>query len=616
MLLLLLLTFHIGVKAGNKPLKDSVTLHPVVVDGLQNIKEVRFVPKSLTVVSREEIEKTNASSVLSSLKGKVPGLFITERGMTGFGIFSGAAGGISLRGVGGSPMTQVLIAIDGHPQSMGINGHHLPDAYIACNAESIEVIRGPASCIYGSNAMGGVINILTKEEKINGLRTSGSIQAGSFNTQKYMLSLGLKKNRLSGFLSANYDKTDGHRDHSAFNLFNTFAKVGYALSSHVKTSADFSLSDYHSTDPGPVTHLDPTGQLIKNMVVSDSLKADVTRGMLSLNLDNTYNNTNGKVKLYYDFGHHELYDGWKSDDINAGYMVNQSLTPWKGSIFTLGLDYKLYGGTATRTNNPNFHLDKTITETSLYLTSLQNLFSNKLTLDAGLRLENNSVFGNEWVPEIGLSFRPKELSVLKASIAKGFRSPTIRELYINAANADLKPERMVNYEIAFIQYSTDKKFRGEIAIYHSIGSNLIQTLVIANIPKYFNTGKFNNTGVELATQYAFPFRLTVSANYSYIHWEHPILATPQHQFNAGAEYSLGKFSIEANLQHLRNYYLKVDKYPVKENFTLLDFQFGYRISKNISIFCKADNLLNTSYQMSNYYPMPGITCMSGLKIVF
>ncbi|MCK7460836.1 MAG: TonB-dependent receptor plug domain-containing protein [Sphingobacterium sp.] len=89
--------------------------------------------------------------------------------MTGFGVADGAAGKISIRGIGGSPNTQVLVLIDGHPQYMGLFGHPLPDAYVASDAEKVEVVRGPASILYGTNAMGGVVNIITRQQSQDGL---------------------------------------------------------------------------------------------------------------------------------------------------------------------------------------------------------------------------------------------------------------------------------------------------------------------------------------------------------------------------------------------------------------------------------------------------------------
>ena len=601
--LFILFTIHSNLIARDKLTNDTITLNPVIVTGTQISTKANDLPASVTIISRKDIEKTEESSALSSLKGLVPGLFITENGTTGFGLFTGSTGSISLRGTGGGPTTQVLIAIDGHPQMMGINGHDLPDAYGSYNVENIEVIRGPASTVYGSNAMGGVINIITREAKEDGCRANGSMMLGSYNTQKYMLSLSGKKNKISGFFSTNYDKTDGYRANSEFNLFNAFAKVGYVLSSHYKTTADFSLSDYRFMDPGSLSRSATT-----------ELTSYVTRGMTSLTLDNKFERTSGKAKLYYDFGHHEIYDGWQSDDVNAGFMADQSLSPWKGTVFTLGLDYKLYGGHAIRTNNANFKLDKFIHETAFYLIARQNILEDKLTFDAGMRIDLNSIYGNEWVPRIGLSYKPEETSVLKISTAKGFRNPTMRELYVFAANEDLQPESMINYEVSYTQFSADKKFRGEIACYISKGENIIQTIVNGGAPKFYNTGSFNNKGLEVALQYHLPIPLNIFANYSYIHCEKPILATPEHQINAGADYTLGKMNIMLNLQDIRNYYSQVIGTPVKENFTLLDGKISYKILKQMSVFCKADNLLGNTYQMNFGYPMPKTTIMGGIKL--
>lgn len=113
---------------------------------------------------------------------QVPGLFTTSRGVMGYGVSNGAAGGISLRGIGGSPTTGLLVLIDGHPQYMGLMGHPIADAYQSMLAEKVEVVRGPASVLYGSNAMGGVINIVTRRQREDGVRTGVRLGYGSYDT--------------------------------------------------------------------------------------------------------------------------------------------------------------------------------------------------------------------------------------------------------------------------------------------------------------------------------------------------------------------------------------------------------------------------------------------------
>jgi outer membrane receptor for ferrienterochelin and colicin len=173
--------------------------------------------------------------LLPILNGRVPGLFVTERGVTGFGVAQGSAGQISIRGIGGNPTTGVLILIDGHPQFMGIMGHPLSDSYVASDAERVEVIRGPASILYGTNAMGGVINIITKKQTQEGVHGNARLSYGSFNTQKYMASGGFKKEKFSAYISVNHDQTDGHRPNSDFKITNGYVKLGYNFNEHFYT---------------------------------------------------------------------------------------------------------------------------------------------------------------------------------------------------------------------------------------------------------------------------------------------------------------------------------------------------------------------------------------------
>ena len=164
-------------------LPDSVRQRPVypieevVVTGTRNETDVRLLPMTVSVVDRAAIERSGRQSLLPILTEQVPGLFATARGIMGYGVSTGAAGGMSLRGIGGAPQaglptTGLLVLIDGHPQYMGLMGHPIADAYQSMLAERVEVVRGPASVLYGSNAMGGVINIVTRKQREEGIRTA------------------------------------------------------------------------------------------------------------------------------------------------------------------------------------------------------------------------------------------------------------------------------------------------------------------------------------------------------------------------------------------------------------------------------------------------------------
>ena len=128
----------------------NVAIDSVVVTGARYASDIRHLPMSVAVVGRDEIVRRQEASVLPLLTEQVPGLFVTGRGVMGYGVSNGAAGGISLRGVGGGSAAQMLVLIDGHPQYMGLFGHPIADAYQSMLAERVEVVRGPASVLYGS----------------------------------------------------------------------------------------------------------------------------------------------------------------------------------------------------------------------------------------------------------------------------------------------------------------------------------------------------------------------------------------------------------------------------------------------------------------------------------
>jgi outer membrane cobalamin receptor len=163
---------------------DTLNIEEVVVTGSKTEIARKLVPVSVSQISKKDIENTGEINVLPTIGNYAPGVFVTERNILGFGVATGGSGSITIRGISSSPNTSVLILIDGHPQYQGIFGHPLPDAYVATDVEKVEVIRGPASILYGSNAMSGVVNIITNKQRQDGLTSNLGASYGSYNTQK------------------------------------------------------------------------------------------------------------------------------------------------------------------------------------------------------------------------------------------------------------------------------------------------------------------------------------------------------------------------------------------------------------------------------------------------
>lgn len=588
-------------------LQDTINIDEVVITGSKTSVNRNNVPLTVSVISNEKIENSSESALLPVLTEQVPGLFVTERGITGFGVSTGSAGQISLRGIGGSPNTQVLILLNGNPQFMGIMGHPLPDAYEASDVEKVEVIRGPASVLYGTNAMGGVINIITKEQKENGFKANARAMYGSYNTQKYMVNGGYKKGGFNVFASFNHDQTNGHRDSSDFKIDNGYIRMGYDINSHFKTNADFSLANFDATDPGPEDS--KAGYTI-----------DITRGMGAVTLDNKFDKISGSLRFFYNFGEHIITDGFHSKDKNYGLVIYQAFNLFKGNTITIGTDYKQYGGIAENVKamqgNGLVFGDTTVREMAGYAYIQQELFG-KLVLNAGFRLEHNSVFGNEPVPTGGLAFHPTTNTTIKASVAKGFRSPTIRELYLwTPANANLKPERMVNYEIGVLQKLLGNKLSLELTVFKADGDNLIKTVMGPTGPKNENTGKFSNTGIEFAGTYRPTGKLTINTNYSYISMKEPVIASPEQQLFISGTYKWTKLTINLSMQYIHNLYTKISPQTEKNSYTLLNSRVSYLINKYVDIFVKGENLTDKKYYINYAYPMPGIIAFGGFNLHF
>ena len=159
------------------------------------------------------------------LTEQVPGLFVTSRGVMGYGVSNGAAGSISLRGLSGGS-GRLMVLIDGHPQYAGIFGHPIADACQSFLAERVEVLRGPASVLYGSNAMGGVVNIVTRRMDSDGMKTNLRAGYGSYNTLESEVTNRIRKGRFSSVVSGSYNRTDQHRSDMGFEQYGGYARVG------------------------------------------------------------------------------------------------------------------------------------------------------------------------------------------------------------------------------------------------------------------------------------------------------------------------------------------------------------------------------------------------------
>ena len=530
--------------AASTEFKDSLFLEEVVVTGTRQAVDVRHLPMTVTVIGREKLVEQHQPSVLPTAMQQVPGLMVTSRSMMGYGVSTGAAGNINFRGTTGGA-GQLLVLIDGHPQYNGIYGHPISDSYQTLMADRVEVLRGPASVLYGSNAMGGVLNIVTRSMHENGVKTSINLGAGSYGTVQLEASNQVRSGKFSSTVSAQYGRTDNHRPRMGFEQYGGYAKLNYDFTPHWNAYVDADLTHFNSSYPGPVT--------------SPLYDADqwITRGVVSAALENHFDRTSGALSVYSNFGRHKIDDGtanpdqptqryFRSKDALTGVSCYQSARLFEGNRLTVGLDYQHIYGHAYYTSKetgevldtPNKQSGKSSRDEIAGYVDFRQDITAWLTVDAGLRLDHHSVVGTEWVPQAGVVVRPMATGEIKAMASKGFRNPTMREMYLYPpSNEELKPERIWNYEISWRHRLG--AFNYGANLFYIKGDNMIQTINRKNV----NTGKIENYGVELEAQYRIGNRWSLNTNHSLLHMEHPVVAAPTYKGFLGANYMNNKWNI-------------------------------------------------------------------------
>lgn len=518
---------------------DTLRLDEVVVTGTRNTTDIRHLPQTVTVVGRDKLTENERVSVLPTLMEQVPGLMLTSRGVLGYGVSGGGSGGMMLRGIS-SGAGQVMMLIDGHPQYNGIYGHSISDTYQTMMAERVEVLRGPASLLYGSNAMGGVVNIVTRSMDTDGSRAYVNLGAGSWGTFQSEAGYGMRRGKLRINASAQYSRSDNHRPHMGFEQYGGFAKVQYDLNVNWRLFADADITHFNASYPGTVT--------------APMLEADqwITRGTVTAGIENHYKRTSGRLSLYDSFGRHKLNDGYnamngspqtrlfRSNDALMGVSWYQSAVLWEGSRLTVGFDYQnIYGhayytsretGEVLETQNKQSGEERNH-EIAGYTDIRQDIFS-WLTAEAGLRYDHHTVTGSEWIPQVGIVIRPLRNGELKLMASKGFRNPTMREMYLYPpSNTDLEPERMWSYEVSWKQRLLSRRLHYGVNLFYIDADNIIQTVNRKNV----NTGALRNKGAEIELQYHINRHWSINTNHSWLDMRYPVVSAPKYKGYLGPQ---------------------------------------------------------------------------------
>ncbi|MCF7885331.1 MAG: TonB-dependent receptor [Candidatus Marinimicrobia bacterium] len=619
--LITILSLTITIKASSA--KDTLTVYnldPVVVTGSRVSISKSNLPSSVSIVSNRLIEEQNHVPLLDLVSQNVPNLFVTQRTNIGYGVASGAGGNISIRGAGGSPTNRVLVLIDGRPDLMGIFGHPLGDAYFMHDVKRIEVLRGPSSLLYGSNAMGGAINIITNHEHQEGFHIEIPLRYGSFNTKNSYFRQTYGGQNWGYSLSGGYRDSDGSREKGddSYTSRSGNLEFNWKPSKNVKVYGNSYISDLNINDPGQISN-----PFENHWFDLQRLGGDVT-------FEHKINNFTSKIKIHHNYGHHEIHDANDNPGENANYISDDQTTgliateTWQyqpKSHLTIGVDFRNYGGEVDM-GGPLIEHD--VNEYSGMVVFNHN-FSNKIIANGGLRYTDHSLAGSELIPAAGVSLLLPNQWRAKVEYSKGYRNPSIKDLYLfMPANKELKPEIMNSYELS-IEKNYYDVFTNSISVFYNEMENLIVTGFKNQAPLLQNTGSAEIRGIEIEGQLLLPPDFAINWSGSYSNIPKHIIGSPEKKVNLSLRYRAmqdmfmtlsGEYI--SGLNSINNPYANPPayQYTVLDDYFLVNVTTNYSLNENLSFFAKLKNLLDQDYETMAGFPMPGRTYTAGITLKY
>lgn len=583
-----------------------VTLYPspleTVIDVIVRDSSAALDEGRVSSSTALEIERTGARTVFDAIDRLLPSAYVTRRGVMGYGIATNGTGAVSVRGVGGAPNTGILVVIDGRPEYQALMGHPVPDMYTLSDAASVRITQGPASVLYGSNAMGGAIEIRPVRPE-PGMSTRLTSSLGSWWTTQNRLQHGARFERAFYTFNAGYSGTSGDRPSSDFRNPDATMSVGGDLSEHWKTSVQGRYGWFHVEDPGPVS-----------APLSNSY-ARVGRGGYDLNFANAYARSHGYARVYGSWGKHFITDGFRSTDSIQGGRAMQTLLIHPSLTLDVGGETNFYGGAARNIRQSLNYGEHDLKEGAGFTRAQWNA-GPRLLLTGGFRYHQHSLYGGLPVPEFNAAFRLAPKYSISGGVSRGFRNPTIRELYLfPAPNPALKAEKLWNYQGTFHAHPVAWLTAWATYYYADISDQIVTLGRFPNL-QLRNAGAALNRGVETSVQIRPTRNLTIAAGYAYLRSTNLAPLIPANKLNASIQWQKGKFNTSLSAMAVGERWSSAAKTQKLGSYTMMTWQNTLRLSKRWSVFSMVDNLMNADYQVLPGYPMPGINAMGGFTLTF
>lgn len=598
------------------PGMEEVEVGVVVVSATKTVETIDKVPSSVTVITAEEIERKQATTVLEMLRD-VPGLDVVQ---------SGGPGKNSSVFIRGGNSGHTLVMIDGvQVNSPTLGSYNFADL-TTDNIDRIEVVRGPQSTLYGSDAMAGVINIITKKGK-GAMRTTVSTEAGSFSTYRGSASISGSGDKSTYSLSLSRVDTDGisaasekngNNEDDGYENSSLSARFGYKLNENIDLDVTSrytdSENDLDAVGADDLNYTQESELLLAsarvNHIIGDiwdhSLQISLTDENINYKDPDTSGN-NSKINTKIE---------------TAGWQHNLSFFD-ETNMLTLGYEYEKQEG-----RNNSASIDHSVKNNAFYIQDQMSFDNDDFNVTVGIRNDDHSKFGDKTTYRLAASYLFSTFETrIKSNWGKGFKAPTLNDLFYqdswgSRGNPNLKPEESKAFDIGVEQSLADTKVTLSATYFRTDYDNLIDWVEYA--PWSYepqNVKKSEVKGWEFGFKAKPAGKVYIQGAYTITKAEdkstgRELARRPENKGSISVGWQPEKVNIDLTINYVGHRWSDPKNRKKLDSYTKADLAAACNITNIITLFGRVENLTDEEYEEVKGYGTAGRSYYAGLKATF
>ena len=571
------------------------SLDAIVVTANRTPEKQLDANANVSVVTAKEIEQKHYSDVTDALKN-VPGVIISNYSASGQNYNSNSFY------INGS--NNIVVMVDGvrkNYNGMASSVANLGELVAMDSIDRIEVLKGSASTLYGSDAQGGVINIVTKKAKENGIHTTLRTSFGDNDKEKYTLYNEGKEGQFFWSVEAgkelqgNYKDGWGKKVTNQLNAEHYNVKLGYDLGNDSDIVLNYSKykSDYTRPDRGS-----NDAAADKGKKDNDSINLQY-KAKLNDRLTNQFSIYRNKTSFNDNYNMAGSGYNWDMEMKTTG--ISDQLT------YTLNNQTIIGGFDWYKDEIPYYKADDALTGTSVnntafYIQDKINL-TDQWNITPGVRVDHHSQFGTHTSPSLSIGFKQNEQTNYYVNYKSFFVAPNLYQLYegYGTGNKDLKPQEGNTIEFG-INHQFSDTLTGNFNVFHTHAKNLIQYNM--STWTYENTDKADVNGFSLNLNKEFSQHWNASIGYSYLHMSakegqniNNDGVLPESTLNINVGYQADRFNANLSGRGIMNRYGRA-QYPEMRNYAnywVWDLAANYQFTKGATLFAKVNNIFDQFY---------------------